>query len=226
MPAGPIRIVIVDDHALVREATRKILQADPRLRVVGEAEDGFEALALAESTRPDLMVLDLRMPRLSGIEVAQRMRQVSPKTRILVLSAYDDDDYVFAAMEAGAAGYLLKTAHGDEVVSAIHAVMTGEVVLQSAVAAKFVRHHREGDHSAPLSESLTPREMEILRLAAVGMDNKEIAQRVKLSRRTVEGHLSRVFRKVTVGNRVEAILFGASQGWFVLDSGALDASLD
>lgn len=210
----------------MREATRRILQADPQIRVVGEAEDGIEALALAESTRPDLMVLDLRMPKLSGIEVAQRMRDVSPETRILVLSAYDDEDYIFAAMEAGAAGYLLKTAHGAEVVSAIHAVMTGEIVFQSAVAAKFVRHHREGDHSAPLREVLTPREMEILRLAAVGLHNREIAQRVQLSRRTVEGHLSRVFKKITVGNRMEAILLGASQGWFVLGPGALEASSD
>lgn len=226
MPDGPIRVVIAEDHAVVREGTRGILQADPQIQVVGEAENGLDALALAESTRPDLMVLDLRMPKLSGIEVARRISDVSPETRILVLSAHDDDDYIFAAMEAGAAGYLLKTARGDEVISAIHAIMRGEVVLQSAVAAKFVRHHREGDRTTPSGEGLTPREMEILRLATTGLRNKEIAQRVKLSRRTVEGHLSHIFSKMAVGSRTEAILLGASRGWFILDQGALHSSSD
>jgi DNA-binding NarL/FixJ family response regulator len=219
MSPAVIRVLIAEDHAVVREGTRQILSSDPGIEVVGEAEDGQRALDLAMLLKPDVLVLDLRLPRVTGIEVARRLATDAPSTRILVLSAYDDDDYVFAAMDAGAAGYLLKTAHGDEVVSAIHSIARGEVVLQSAVASKFLRGHGNERSNGDYDEKLTDREMEILRLAALGLRNKEIADRLHLSQRTVEGHLSHVFTKLNVGSRTEAILHAAARGWLVIPSG-------
>ncbi len=218
-PLPSIRVLIAEDHAVVREGTRQILTADPAIDVVGEAEDGARALELAELLQPDVLVLDLRLPKVTGIDVARRLALHSSETRILVLSAYDDDDYVFAAMDAGASGYLLKTAHGDEVVSAIRAIARGEVVLQAAIASKFLRSN--GNVRGPnLQERLTEREMEILRLAAQGLRNKEIADRLSLSQRTIEGHLSHVFSKLNVGSRTEAVLHAAAHGWVVIPNGA------
>ena len=219
MSSAAVRVLIAEDHAVVREGTRRILAADPGIDVVGEAEDGQRALDLAERLKPDVLVLDLRLPKVTGIEVARQIRTCAPDTRILVLSAYDDDDYVFAAMDAGASGYLLKTAHGDEVVSAIHSIARGEVVLQSAIASKFLRNRgnvrANGDS---YEERLTEREMEILRLAGLGLRNKEIAERLHLSQRTVEGHLSHVFTKLNLGSRTEAVLHAAARGWLVIPS--------
>jgi DNA-binding NarL/FixJ family response regulator len=236
-PVRTIRVLIAEDHAVVREGTRQILVADPAIDVVGEAEDGARALELAELLQPDVLVLDLRLPKITGIEprdarvaqgkpaapqkrlVARKLPAHSAATRILVLSAYDDDDYVFAAMDAGASGYLLKTAHGDELVSAIRAIARGEVVLQAAIASKFLRSN--GNLRGPnLQERLTEREMEILRLAAQGLRNQEIADRLSLSQRTIEGHLSHVFSKLNVGSRTEAILHAAAHGWVVIPNGS------
>lgn len=218
MSPALIRVLIAEDHAVVREGTRQILASDSGIEVVGEAEDGQRALELAAALKPDVLVLDLRLPKVTGIEVARRIQTQAPETRILVLSAYDDDDYVFAAMEAGAAGYLLKTAHGEEVVSAIHSIARGEVVLQSAIASKFLRGHGNARSNGDYEEKLTDREMEILRMAALGLRNKEIADRLSLSQRTVEGHLSHVFTKLNVGSRTEAILHAAARGWLVIPS--------
>ncbi len=217
MTTARIRVLIAEDHAVVREGTREILERDALIEVVGEAEDGQQAVARTEELRPDVVVLDVRLPLMNGIEVAGRLRTLSPPPAVLILSAYDDDDYVFAAMEAGASGYLLKTAHGEEVVAAIHSIVRGDVVLQSAVADKFVRRRRGEDSIAAALDGLTGREVEILRFAAMGLRNKEIAIRMDLSRRTVEGHLSHIFTKLCVNSRTEAILVGATRGWFTLD---------
>ncbi len=217
----PIRVVIAEDHAVVREGTREILERDSRLQAVGEAEDGQQAVDLAAELKPDVMVLDLRLPVISGIEAARRIRLVSPETKIMVLSAYDDDDYVLAAMQAGVAGYLLKTAHGNEVVTAIHAIARGEVVLHSKIAAKLIRSRIEAQPVVEREdEPLTEREMDILRLAATGLRNKDIARNLKLSPRTVEGHLSHIFTKLGVSSRTEAIIFGASHHWYSLEQRA------
>ena len=214
----PIRVLIAEDHAVVREGTRQILERDPLLETVGEAEDGQQAVDLARKLRPDVVVMDLRLPALTGIEASRQIRALLPETKIIVLSAYDDDDYVLAAMQAGAAGYLLKTAHGSEVISAIHAVSRGEVVLHSKIAAKLVRF-RLGDRSgaAAAEEALTEREMDILKLAAKGLRNKDIAGQLNLSTRTVEGHLSHIFTKLAVSSRTEAIVYGASHHWYSLE---------
>lgn len=220
-----VRVLIAEDHAVVREGTRDILGRDPAIEVIGEAENGQQALSLALELRPNVLVLDLHLPLMSGIDVARRLRAEAPEIRVLVLSAYDDDEYVFAAMEAGASGYLLKTAHGEEVIGAIHAIVHGEVVLQAAVAAKFLRPHERYEAHVTTEEGLTGREMEILKLAAQGLRNKEIAQRLQVSRRTVEGHLAHVFNKLCVNSRTEAILFGAAHGWFALEQGDLAVSV-
>jgi DNA-binding NarL/FixJ family response regulator len=200
----------------VREGTRQIVASDPRIDVVGEAEDGQAALDIVEALRPDILVLDLHLPKVTGIEVARRLQAAGSATRVLVLSAYDDDDYVFAAMDAGAAGYLLKTAHGEEVIDAIHAISRGDVVLQGAIAAKLIKGREPDRDRLPYEVGLTERELEILCLAASGLRNKEIADRLFLSQRTIEGHLSHVFNKLGVASRTEAIVHAAARGWLVI----------
>lgn len=213
----PLRVLIAEDHAVVREGTRRILERDAALEVVGEAENGQQAVTLAISLKPDIVVMDLRLPILSGIEATRQIHMTCPDTSVLVLSAYDDEDYVSAAMEAGASGYLLKTAHGEELVGAIHSIGRGEVVLQSAIAAKLWKPRRDQpSHPGDSVELPTEREMEILRLAARGLRNKEIARTLDLSVRTVEGHLSHLFSKLGVASRTEAVLFGGSRGWYSL----------
>jgi len=209
-------VVIAEDHAVVREGTRQIVTSDPRIDVVGEAEDGQRALDLVAELKPDVLVLDLRLPKVTGIEVARRLQAAASETRILVLSAYDDDDYVFAAMDAGASGYLLKTAHGEEVIDAIHAISRGDVVLQGVIAAKLVKGRASERSQLPHDVGMTERELEILRLAAMGLRNKEIAERLFLSQRTIEGHLSHVFNKLGVSSRTEAIVHAAGRGWLVI----------
>ncbi len=212
----PIRIVIADDHAVVREGTREILERDPALEVVGEAEDGQQAVDLTASLKPDVVVLDMALPVLNGIEAAHQIRAVSPGTKILVLSAFDDDDYVHAVMQAGAAGYLLKTAHGSEVVNAIHSISQGEVVLHSKIATKLLRRPGNGHERSTVS-LLTEREVEILRLAAKGLANKQIARQLQISTRTVEWHLGHIFAKLGVSSRTQAIIHAVANRWFSLE---------
>lgn len=214
-----LRVLVAEDHAVVREGTRDILEREEGLTVVGEAADGREAIELAMALRPDIVVMDIRMPVLSGIEAARRIRQISPDTKVLILSAYDDEDYVLAAIEAGASGYLLKTAHGEEVVAAIMAISRGEVVLQSSIAGVLLgnRTRHPGPQPHDFGEP-SEREMEVLRLAAHGLRNKEIALRLDVSVRTVEGHLSHLFDKLGVTSRTEAIIYGAAHGWYSLDA--------
>jgi DNA-binding NarL/FixJ family response regulator len=212
-----IRVLIAEDHAIVREGTRQVLERDPMIETVGEAEDGRQAVSLAAELQPDVVLLDLRLPHISGIEAIGLIKKSSPASRILILSAYDEDDYVFAALEAGAGGYLLKTAHASEVIDAIHAVSRGDIVLHPAIAAKLVRARTSGTRYEESVESLSERENEILRLAARGLHNKEIARQLSLSTRTVEGHLSHLFAKLGVSSRTEAIIFALSHHWLSVD---------
>lgn len=208
-----IRLLLVEDHALVREGTREILERDARLRVVGEAEDGPTALALVEELQPDVVLVDLDLPILNGIEVIRRIRARPDGPLALVLSAYDDEDYVMAALAAGATGYLLKTAHAEELISAIHAAASGETVLHGSVGRTLLARAQAPQQS---TDVLTVRELQVLRLAAQGARTKQIAAQLQVSARTVEGHLTSIFNKIGVAGRTEAVMYAAARGWISL----------
>ena len=213
-----LRIVLGEDHAVVREGTRRILEQHPDLVVVGEAGDGQQALELIERLKPDVAILDIRMPRLNGIEVVRRMKECSPNTKALMLTAYDDDDYVLALMDVGASGYLLKTARASELVEAVRTVCQGEPVLHPAIAVKVARlwGRRRVPVERESAEPLSPREREVLELAAKGLRNKDIAERLHISVRTVEGHFNSILTKLQVSSRIEAVLYAASRQWVAL----------
>lgn len=215
MSSHAVRVLIVEDHAVVREGTRELIQRDPAVEVVGEAGTAQEALTLTEQLRPDVVLLDLALPDRNGIDVLPELRESAPEARIVVLSAYDDGVYVVTAIEAGAAGYLLKTARGQEVVEAIHTVRRGQVVLQAEVAGKLRRSLRRGGTGR--ETALSAREMEILSLAAKGWRNRDIASEMGISVRTVEGHLSHILGKLGLSSRTEAVVYGAAHGWFELN---------
>lgn len=224
-----IRIAIADDHPLLREAMRNVLEQHEDMEVLGEASDGEEAVKLSSELKPDIIVMDIVMPKLSGIEATKQIRKVSPATAVLVLTAYDDDRYVIGLLEAGAAGYLLKSARGEVLVKAIRAVHAGESVLHPAIIAKILKYRMEieaGGGAQKTEEQLSDRELEILKLTAKGMSNKDIANRLFLSVRTVKAHLSNIFNKMAVASRTEAIVKGAREGWLTLEDMSDDESKD
>ena len=210
-----VRILIVDDHAIVREGTRQVLERDPTLVVVGEAGTAEEAVQLAIQLQPDVVLLDLALPNRNGIEATREIRRLAPAAKVLVLSAHDEEDYVLAAIDVGAAGYLLKTVRGREVVDAIHAVRQGQVVLHPAVVAKLRHSLRQGLERG-LGPILSAREMEILQMAGQGLRNKEIGGVAGLSQRTVEGHLSHILAKLGVSSRTEAVVYAIAHHWLPL----------
>jgi len=215
-----IRVMLVEDHVLVREGTRELLEREEDLEVVAEAGDGEEAVRLAELRRPDVILMDVAMPRLNGIEATRRIKAANPATAVLVLTAYDDDQYIFAFLEAGAAGYLLKDVSTRDLVRAIRAVHAGESVLHPAVARKVVDYFAKRATGKPAEgapETLTLRELEVLRLAARGMTNQQIADELTISVRTVQVHLSNIFGKLGVGSRTEAVLHALRRGWLSLE---------
>jgi NarL family two-component system response regulator LiaR len=175
---GKIRVLLAEDHAVVREGLRELLQQESDLEVVGEAGDGEEAVSLAATLRPDVVIMDIAMPRLNGIEATKQIKAHQPTTTVLILTAYDDDQYIFALLEAGASGYLLKNVRGRELVEAVHQVAAGEAVLHPAVARKVVaRFAVPSEKATPrlALDQLTDRETEVLKLAARGMSNRAIA---------------------------------------------------
>lgn len=217
-----IRIIIAEDHAVVREGTRQLLEREPDLEVVGEASDGAQAVALVERLAPDVAIIDISMPVMTGIEATRRIKGVRPNTAVLILTAYDDDQYVFALLAAGAAGYLLKDVPSAEVVRAVRAVYGGEPVLHPAIArkvlARFAKPSEETAHPRPPdAAAFSEREREVLRLAACGFSNAEIAQRLYLSVRTVQVHLTHIFNKFGVGSRTEAVIMGLRNGLLRLE---------
>ena len=216
--SAPTRILIADDHALVRDGTRGILEREDDLAVVGEAADGAAAVEAAERLQPNVVILDIGMPEMNGIEATRRIKATNPSTAVLVLTVHDEEPYVVAILEAGAAGYLLKDVHGSEVVRAVRAVRDGESVLHPAITGKVLRHFRAvGDETADQQEELTDRELEVLRHAARGASNKEIAAALELSPRTVQVHISNVFRKLDAASRTEAVIHGLQRGLFDLE---------
>ncbi len=215
----PIRIVIADDHAVVREGTRQILDREDDMEVVGQASDGQEAVDVTAKERPRVAVLDISMPRMNGIEATRKIKELVPSTAVLVFTAYDYDEYVFAILEAGAAGYLLKNSRSSELVEAVRRVAAGESVLQPAIAAKVLSRvsKREAPIDEPPAETLTERELDVLRLAAQGLSNREIADQLYVSPRTVQSHMANIFGKLDVGSRTEAVMVGLKRGWITLN---------
>jgi len=215
-----IKVLIADDHAVVREGTRRILEQEPDMEVVGEAGDGEEAVNLATSLKPDVAIIDIAMPKLDGIEATKRIKAILPSINVLILSAYDDDQFIFSLLEAGAAGYLLKSIRGRELIDAIRAVYSGESVLHPSIARKvlnrFVSTSGKPEGQEP-SGVLSDREMEVLKLAAKGLSNQDIAEKLCLSIRTVQGHLGHIFNKLQVGSRTEAVVRALKEGWVTLD---------
>jgi DNA-binding NarL/FixJ family response regulator len=208
-----IRVILADDHALVREGTRRLLEAENDVEVVAEAASGEEAIDAAKRLHPDIAIMDIAMPGIGGIAATRAIKVCSPETAILVLSAYDDEPYLMALLEAGAAGFLLKNVHGQELIDAIRAVSRGESVLQPSVAEKIMRRlSARTDTAHQSSDPLSEREFDVLRLAARGLANKEIARRLGLSIRTVHSHLANIFMKMHVGSRTEAVLQALRQG--------------
>ena len=220
MSASKIRIVIADDHKVVREGTRELLQKENDLEVVGEAGDGEEAVELVKRFKPDVVIMDIAMPGVNGIEATKQIKAFYPRVAVLILTAYEYDQYVFALLEAGAAGYLLKDVRGQEVIEAVRAVHAGESVLHPVVARKALDHfvHPEDKREeSPKAQTLTDREVEVLRLAAQGHGNKEIAAELDLSVRTIQAHLGNIFNKLKVGSRTEAVIVGLKNGLLSLD---------
>jgi DNA-binding NarL/FixJ family response regulator len=213
-----ITVVLAEDHKIVREGTRQLLEQSPELRIIGEAADGLEAVRLAVELRPDVIVMDVRMPGLSGIDATREIQKQNLATRVLILSAYDDDRYVFPLLEAGASGYLLKTASGSELIEAIRTVHTSGTALSPQIASKVVGRlgNRQPYRTPEMSEGLTEREMEVLRAAARGLPNKAIAESLLISPQTVQVHLRNIFGKLGVNSRAEATAFAASHGWISL----------
>lgn len=216
-----IRILLADDHAVVREGTRQILEREPDLCVVAEASNGQEAAALAEKEKPDVALLDISMPVMNGIEATRAIKAILPQTAVLVFTAYDYDEYVFAILQAGAAGYLLKNVRASELISAVHRVYEGEPVLHPAIAKKVLSRVREAAPPPPRPHEeetvLTERELEVLRLAAQGLSNRDIADRLFVSPRTVQSHMANIFGKLRVGSRTEAVMVGLRKGWIRLE---------
>jgi len=217
---GKIKILIADDHAVVREGTRRVLEQEPDLDVVGEAGDGEEAVELTTSLKPDVAIIDISMPKMDGIEATRRIKATCPSVNVLILTAYDDDQFIFSLLEAGAAGYLLKTVRSRELVDAVRAVYSGESVLHPSVARKVLNRFVSASGKAEGKEAssiLSEREMEVLKLAAKGLSNQDIADKLCLSIRTVQGHLGHIFNKLQVSSRTEAVVRAMKEGWVTLE---------
>lgn len=215
-----IKVLIADDHAFVRESTRRILEQEEDFEVVGEAADGEEAVQLTGKYKPDVAIVDVSMPKLDGIGATRQIKELNPSIAVLILSAYDDDQFVFSLLEAGAAGYLLKTVRGQEIVDAVRAVYAGESVLHPSVARKVLNRFALGPgelKKKTAEDILSDREIDVLKLVTNGLSNKEIADQLCLSIRTVQGHLGNIFNKLQVSSRTEAVVHALKEGWVTID---------
>ncbi len=203
-----IRVLLADDHGVVRKGVRDFLEEEPDLDVVGEASDGAQAVDMAIALQPDVVVMDIKMPQLSGIEATKRIKASAPQVRVLALSAYDDDPYVWGLLEAGASGYVLKTAESRELISAIRAVAAGRSALDPQIAPRIIAR---AARPTPSSD-LTDREREVLSLAARGLTNKQIGHDLNISDRTVQNHLANIYGKLSVQSRTEAVTAALQRG--------------
>ncbi len=212
-----IRILAADDHAVVREGLRALIDTEPGMELVGEASDGAEAVGRAQAIQPDVVLLDLVMPRKSGIEAIGEIRQAAPGARILVLTSFAEDDKVFPAIKAGAEGYLLKDASPDDLLRAIREVHRGEPSMHPTIARKLMLELQRSSDLPLTEDPLTEREVEVLGLVAQGLTNQEIADRLYVSERTVRTHVSNILSKLHLANRTQAALYALRKGLASLD---------
>jgi len=209
---GEIRVLLADDHVVLREATAELVDHQPDMKVVGQAGTGQETIAQARELRPDVVVMDIAMPRVNGLDATRCILAQCPETKVLVLTAHEDAEHVIPLLEAGAIGYLPKTVSLNQLLDAIRATSRGESVLPPSVASVVVRH-MAGTRERAAESELTSRELEVLRLVARGLTNYQIARELGLSVRTVEAHLTHVYTKLDVNSRTEAALLAQRRGW-------------
>ncbi len=216
-----IRVLLVDDHRILREGVRALLADEPSIVVVGEARDGLEAVEQADALLPNVVVMDLLMPRMSGLEATGIIRDKHPEVRVLILSMYDDDEYVQQVIQAGASGYVLKGVTADDLVLAINEVHRGSSFLYPAIAAKliedYVRRVRGDEEAGAAEEPLTPREREVLKLIARGSTNLDVAQTLSVSKKTVESHRANIMRKLDAHDVTELVRYAIRKGLIKLD---------
>lgn len=214
---GPIRVLIVDDHEVVREGLRAMIEDEEGIQVIGEAGDGAEALAIARELNPDLVLMDIQMPRLDGVETTRRLKTLLPKTSVVMISVFDDDSHVIEAIRAGAAGYILKDCSRDLLVHTVMAVSAGGVLLKSELLQKALEsiasHHTQGAGEIPAgADTLTAREIDVLKLIVEGLTNKQIALELHLSEDTVKKHVQNLIAKLKASDRTQAAVKAVRSG--------------
>lgn len=220
-----ISVLIADDHFVVRQGTRNLLEQEPDIKVVGEASDGAEAIKMAVELKPDIVLMDISMPVVDGIEATRQIKTKCPEVNILILSAYDDDQFIYKLLQAGAAGYILKNVHGHELIAVVRAVYHGESVLHPAIARKVMSRFTSSSINPPAQtsvEELTARESELLKLITRGLSNKEVAAEMKLSIRTVQGNVQELFKKLGANSRTEAVINALKKKLVTLEDVAED----
>src|SRR4030043_1184429 len=214
------RILIADDHPLLREALSQVFSNQKDMEIVGQANNGEEAVSMTSQLKPDVLVMDIMMPKFDGLEASRQIKTTAPNTAILILTAYDDDNYVLGLLEAGATGYLLKSAKGQDLVEAVRAIRAGESVLHPKIIERLLKQAMANAAETvepKIKDLLSDREMEMLKLLATGMSNKEIAEKLYLSLRTVKAHMSNIFTKMTVASRSEALVEALRKGLLTLE---------
>ena len=218
--SGKTEIVLADDHPLLRKALKDLLGKEKDFEIAGEAGDGREAVRLATEISPNIVIMDISMPNMDGLEATQQIKATCPDVAVLVLTVHTDDECILEILQAGAAGYLIKSAFGDEVVQAVRAIVTGEMVLSHAIGQRLMKQaarYPTKPVSLEAGEKLSTRELEILKLTARGMSNKDIAQTLGIKLRTVKGHLADIFSKLRVASRTEAVIAGLRTGFLSMD---------
>jgi NarL family two-component system response regulator LiaR len=217
--SAPIRLLIADDHSVVRRGIRALLATEPAFEVVGEATTGVEAVRLAAELTPDLILMDMVMPEMDGVEAVRHIMAAQPQARILVLTSFATDDHIFPALKAGALGYLLKDTGPEELIQALHQVYRGESSLHPTIARKVLQELSRPASAVPAADALTEREVEVLRLVAQGRSNQEIARALVVSEATVRTHVSNILAKLHLASRTQAALYALREGLASLDNG-------
>lgn len=207
-----IRVMIVDDHAVVREGQRALIETEPNMELVGEACDGLEAVELAKTTSPDVILMDLQMPRMNGIEAIKLIKEDNPESKILVLTSFAEDEQVFHSVKAGALGYLLKDASPEEIIRAIRTVNRGDSLMDSVIAKKLMNEIQRKSELPLTKDPLSDRETEVLIAVAGGLSNQDIGEKLYISERTVRTHVSHILEKLQLANRTQATLYALKEG--------------